>query len=853
MHHVFRLPKELFFTKKNSNTSMRGLRQAIQGFPWIVRGHEAVENLRMKGKLRCRACFAGSSRLGTGSCSLIWTQKHHESCHRGEKDKILKEAQAAAELAEEKDLPLTLDTIVNRALGPRQTALTEYGLRLNGKEDYEASARALLASMLVAGGDENGGIPPSNIGKVLCPPVVTLLKHFGGTSSAKTITNKEIPETIQLLKERIKKLLKGKPVSFGIDCGSSNLYHGIKVMAVEIMSPLLTYSIYAGGNLPLKHETGEGQADYAEKIRQEYGIRKEDIFYLGADNASVNKKAVEVLNDKYGWNIKLARCLPHCLNLVLEKFLDEWDKQYHLKGFLTTCRSFIKAGGAFSRKATIVEYGLQASNIDFVQTRWTSLVTGARYLMEKQSKRDLANANELLSMRADLGDEIAKEALRSIDEPRMRYDVLYEALEDIYQTLPEGRKGASDGIRNFIVYETDSRTVTAAAGNVSRPELTAQNLMGYLACVDSFVGLCALNMIMAAVPKINKVMQREVHTYTPEDTNLSEEVRQLIDYMGVFESEEDLSLLVKEVEKRSLEHKDAVMRKEFELGDALEDDVAAGGHLDTVFRTSLERALAKLKDTLKLCAANVRECAGLKKLKESTDADEMRQTFLGTCDMPTFLSLTAMCKHFNLVISVDKAISLRSEMQTYKNIPGKTPFLSLFDCASFWADETTVNKFPHMSKLAISYLSRPANNAGVERYFSILTHMDRPNRRSMKSQALLNNMFLRCNAELVRSLGEHYSKYVSNPVLDIARNIVSGQKAEEEKRKTIEEIYKECREAAALKTRAEMQANRRDASEDEESDDGKSEDEESGDVEFSADDDSDSDAQQSAAKRARYK
>ena len=473
--------------------------------------------------------------------------------------------------------------------------------------------------------------------------------------------------------------------------------------------------------------------------------------------------------------------------------------------------------------------------------------------MEKQSKRDLENANGLLSMRADLGDEIAKEALGSKDEPRMRYDVLYEALEDIYHTLPEGRKGASDGIRNFIVYETGSRTVTAAAGNVSGPEQTAQNLMGYLACVDSFVGLCALNKIMAAVPKINKIMQREVHTYTPGDTNLSEEVGKLINYMEVFESEEDLSQLVKEVAKMSLEHKDAVMRKEFKLGDALEDDVAAGGNLDTVFRTSLQRALAKLKDTLKLCAANVKECAGLKKLTESIDADERRQMFLGTADMPTFPSLTAMRKHFNLAISIDQAVSLSSEMQTYRNIPGKTAFLSLFECASFWADEKTVNKFPHLSKLAISYLSRPANNAGVERYFSILTHMDRPNRRSMKPQAILNNLFLRCNAELVRSLGEHYSKYVSNPVLDIARNIVSGQKAEEEKRKTIEEIYKECREAAALKMCAEMQANRRDASKDDESDDGKSENEEPGDVEFFCDDDSDSDAQQSAAKRARYK
>ena len=812
IHHVFHMPEELFFNDvRNGNTGMNCLRKALQGCPWVNRsGKDAVHYLRLKGKLRCRTCFQGNPRVGTGFCSAKWTSEHHESCHKGEKGNVVKEAEALLRYAESENLPLTTDTVVLR-----QATLTECGFRRADEECFESNARAVLSSMLVAGGDENGGVPPSNVPKVMNQTVVTLVHHCGGVSSAKTIRNTHLPQTVKLVEEEIKHLLKDKPVSFGIDCGNSNLFHGIKVMAVEITSPLIPFPIFAGSHFLLTHETGETQASFAEEIRVKYGIRKENIFYLGADNASVNSKAVSLLRSTHGWNIELSRCLPHCLNLVLQAFLDVWNNEYHLKGFLRTCRGLVKAGGAFSRKATLVEYGLSVSNIDFVDTRWTSLITGAKYLMERQSERNLKDANYLVGLRSKKGDKAAQAASAEKDVMRLRYDVLYEALEEIYDTLPAARcrrkRGEdlgddtfdADSVMNYISYSKETRTFLSPQGAVTKAESTAQDLMAYLSNVHSFAGLTSLIIIMESVPKINQFMQRNLHTYSPGDLDLSQEVEKLISTMRIFTREDDLDMHLSEVEEKCLVHKQAVMEKEYRVGDASPEDILVGGGLDVAFRANLRLALDKLRATLKLCAAKVATCKGLEKLTESVECNARRSLFLGTSPFPRFPSASkaaevlGMKREGETVITTAVAVALLSEIDRYRAME-KPPFTSVLQCATFWSTAKNVSSFPTLSKLAIRHLSRPPNNAGVERVFSILTNLDRPNRRSFKLKSLESVLFLRCNSQLVTKLGQVYAKRVDDPVLHIARNIASARPAQEERKRKDQRVYDECREEARM-------------------------------------------------------
>ena len=49
--------------------------------------------------------------MGSGYCSAKWTCNHHEKCHKGEKGKVVKEAEALLRYAESENLPLSSDTV----------------------------------------------------------------------------------------------------------------------------------------------------------------------------------------------------------------------------------------------------------------------------------------------------------------------------------------------------------------------------------------------------------------------------------------------------------------------------------------------------------------------------------------------------------------------------------------------------------------------------------------------------------------------------------------------------------------------------------------------------------------------
>ena len=68
----------------------------------------------------------------------------------------------------------------------------------------------------------------------------------------------------------------------------------------------------------------------------------------------------------------------------------------------------------------------------------------------------------------------------------------------------------------------------------------------------------------------------------------------------------------------------------------------------------------------------------------------------------------------------------------------------------FWIEVAKTS--PELGELAQLWWEKPISSAGVERIFSILTHMDDEHRRQMQDETLYNTLFLRANRKLVEQL-----------------------------------------------------------------------------------------------------
>jgi hypothetical protein len=150
-----------------------------------------------------------------------------------------------------------------------------------------------------------------------------------------------------------------------------------------------------------------------------------------------------MLNTK-GFNITYARCLPHCINLVIVAFMDAIDKKFRISTNLKSFRGFLLAGGGSAKKLLAVEYGFTVSGIDFSDTRWASLIKAICYAASKQTVKNLADARLRLTELAEGGDKTAKDALEEPDNARTVFNVLYDFVESVSEDDLEKRKGSRE-------------------------------------------------------------------------------------------------------------------------------------------------------------------------------------------------------------------------------------------------------------------------------------------------------------------------------------------------------------------------------------------------------------------------
>ena len=229
-----------------------------------------------------------------------------------------------------------------------------------------------------------------------------------------------------------------------IDGGSSNLADGRKVVVVcasslekDVGTVLLDVLVMEA------HETSDTQAEQIEALVLKYSILPENVHYLCADNAGPNKLTVDKLNAK-GYRITYARCLPHCLNLIVRAFMSAMDKDFKLCTNLKLMRHFLMAGGGVARKLIALEYGFTISGVDFCDTRWASLVHAILYIANKQTPGHLRLARERLEELAAQGDATAQEALDKPAPPAVIFNVLHDFVEGVLEKDLEKRMEMDD-------------------------------------------------------------------------------------------------------------------------------------------------------------------------------------------------------------------------------------------------------------------------------------------------------------------------------------------------------------------------------------------------------------------------
>jgi hypothetical protein len=440
---------------QNGIKSVATLREVFNRHKWLAReGTEWVKTLLQRGQLVCRVCVKSNAKEGVFLATSVSATRHFANSKHLERveqhDKTLRKIEDVG------------------------------GVTEAGAAAAKARARAhvaLVVGKLVGGGDGAAGIPPTSVPRVFSRDMLRALAAMdNGFPQGAETTTVVVPEAVTLVEGRIKRMVQDLPLVMYIDGGSSKLALGRKVVCVCASSMDLEYDLLMDVLVIDHHETAASQAAQIEALREKLGIAKANVWYLCADNASVNGATVDKLN-AMGYNITYARCLPHCLNLLVKAFLDVFDSKYKLASNLRLTRAFLNAGGGVGHKLLAMEFGITASRVDFCDTRWASLLKAILYLVNAQSPKELEKARERLEELAASGDATAAEALDVADDPRLVFNVLYELIESI----------SEDDLKDRVL-QTDS-----VDGSLTKAK---QSLRKFYANLDALAGMFVISIVL---------------------------------------------------------------------------------------------------------------------------------------------------------------------------------------------------------------------------------------------------------------------------------------------------------------------------------------------------------------------
>ena len=726
------------------------------------RGTKWVRHL-LEGQVQCTACSARTSTGGIMQCSTDHVGRHvghvkHKRLVRGMEKS-------------------NLQRIDHMPFGVQPAAA------LAAARDPAHTAVALVVGSFAAGTHGAAGLPPTAIPKLLNQHMLGMLQHglHNGIPTGPTITSTTLPHAVELVEERIKSLIRDKAISLYIDGGSSDLADGRKVVCVcasslevGVGTVLLDLQVFES------HETSDTQAEQIEALVKKYDIKPENLHYLCADNASPNKATVDKLNAK-GYKITYARCLPHCLNLVVRAFMNAMDKEFKFTTNLKLMRHFLTAGGGVARKLMALEFGFTISAVDFCDTRWASLVFAILYVANKQTPAHLNMAKKRLQELASQGDATAKDALdRDDGEAQVIFNVLHDFVESVLEEDLGKRKEMDD----------------VDAAEASLPE-AKKKLLRYFSQPLNYLGFQLIDIILGGdvgdktekLPSLFSITQgnpsyaaRLKSSVTGEVPNAVHATRNLlarlkglhyrwtgedadVDVGSAAEQAEKknvkgrLQRVFEELQRRAAAQATAVVRNcevnahDIKDKDEPFDQASAEAWMAQQADLYKDKLQPKLEAALAAAVLAVDGAAGLLKTEECVTGLAGSQVFDMNKRPTTFDDDSKLLQYLGFKGHYPTTEHVVAQWREYVG-DWRQPAEPMSPTVVYAAWQGKLDSMPELARHAMREFSRPISAAACERVFSYLEHMDRSDRRRMQKELLRNNLFLHGNHEIMAQLLE---------------------------------------------------------------------------------------------------
>jgi len=765
--NVLGVPEDAIVARSSRNVtnSLMGILKLFRDHSRLSRDKVEVAEYLLNLEVICSKCFRAGERGGVLKC-VATTVSAHMSTH----DKAAAAGDGGGG---------------GGGGGGMQLDLREAGLEFRSTEERRVDALTIATGALIAGGGGAAALPYSTIRRTMSPELRTVMDGMrDGFSNPKKTRDFTMPRVVGKLKKEILLILKDKDFSLGVDGGACELVNGLKMIPLIALSPELpldlTVEVF---QLPM-HETAVIQAGCINQFFEENDLRKHQLKYLAVDNNQVNIKCVELMNEVHGFNVQVARCIDHSLNLVFVAFLAPFEEAFGMQKLLRNVRAYIKAGGGQSRRAAMVEHALSLSGIDFTITRWTSFLRAVLYVMGQQTPRELKRAREALKELEAWGDESAAVALQEEDVCRDRWGQLHDALQSM---------GAD-------AEEVDKKKKRKSAGASEIKEVKLEELLVSLNDIEMFAAFFVVSKMFARVPALFTVLQGD-ERFAPMLSGLSkaEEGKGRLDVVAAVRSVvDDLAALAeKESPLRELVLSQAreacVSRIESALEAARKDNepLVKGkedfSEEDVVEYTDnamvlVDSALAKIARVIKLGAKEFKACAGMSKVEEALRDMEYKVQYglnNGAEKAPPFaraaegqpplhtkdaakpvLDFFGVPKSDRGHSDADLARDLLAQWQLHINYitTATIDFMTPARAMIYWRESR--KEFPALSKVALLRLGRPNGNAAPERFMSVLKDMDRLTARSMKKKTLYNVAMIRGNSALMRLLLRRESELI---------------------------------------------------------------------------------------------
>ena len=771
------------FEAKNLIKSLEKLRELFGLSPYLDQNRSGwLKRLIVDAQVVCKVCYKENKTYGLLSCRKDSVEDHlnnstyHSQCAQNQEESGQKR----------------IDDMHGGA-GPNGMTLDDRVLMEDSKK-FEA----LLVGSLIAGGRGAAGIPPSSIHELLNKDALNVLQYDlkAGIPSTRHIIDHTLPDAIMIVENRLTNLLKDTPISLYIDGGTaSNLAMGRKVVVICASSMKWKENLLLDVLVIETHETGIIQKDQIINVVNKYKISPKNVHYICADNASPNKVTVDLLNQISGYNIKYARCLAHCLNLVVKSITSVMDFKFKFSTHLKLARQFLTAGGGLGRKLLAVEFGFTTSGIDFVDTRWASLVTAIQYVANLPSTYSTEKARERLTLLADNGDETAQAALDDNAPPREIFFVLF----DLFQSVSEDQLRKEKKLRldtnddvttadlslsmarqellkyfaqpvNFLAFQSmeilfggnvdgDESLKTIFTITQGNPHFAAKLTSKKTGVVPNCVSatrtlLTNLRSLHYKWAKPTKVVENFATAIAREQSGVTltmEQVSELTDKKNVMSARDRFRAKLDEKMKRFC---DITIEYYRHLNCDIRDETKPFN--EEIVNPWRESQMKIYNDTTAAIVTTtvyegiqaIEEAEGLQKTLECLQGLEESQVF-DVNKQPKNDSIDGkLLKHIGGTTH-SQATVLMSEWRTYVSEWKQPEKLKPADVYKYWFNKR--DEWKVLAPHAMRMFSRPISAAACERVFSLMEGMNKKDRNRMESATLKKVLFLRGNSEMVRS------------------------------------------------------------------------------------------------------